>query len=140
MSDLFSAFAIAGSGMRTHRIWMDAVADNIANINTINPYDQDAFQARYVIAKARRADDAEQVGVGGGVDVSRIAYGSAQGRLRYEPGHPYANADGLVRYPDIDLGEQMTELIVAQRGYQLNLAVIDRARDAYQQALRINGR
>jgi flagellar basal-body rod protein FlgC len=78
--------------------------------------------------------------VGGGVEVARIAFGDGEGNLRYEPGHPYANADGVVRYPDVDLGDQMTQMIVAQRGYQMNLAVIDRAREAYQQALRINGR
>jgi flagellar basal-body rod protein FlgC len=45
-----------------------------------------------------------------------------------------------VRYPDIDLSDQMTQLLMAQRAYQLNLAVVDRARDAYLQALNINGR
>ena len=39
---------------------------------------------------------------------------------------------GYVRYPDIDLGDQMAQLIMAQRGYQANLAVVDRAQDAYQ--------
>jgi flagellar basal-body rod protein FlgC len=63
-----------------------------------------------------------------------------QGRQRYEPGNPYANADGIVRYPDIDLGTQMTSLIQAQRAYELNLAVVDRARDSYMQALQLNGR
>ena len=48
-----------------------------------------------------------------------------------------ADADGMVRMPDIDMGEQMTQLMIAQRGYQMNLAVVDRAKDAYQQALSI---
>ena len=42
-----------------------------------------------------------------------------------------------MRYPDIDLGEQMTQLIMAQRGYQANLAVVERAATAYQAALQL---
>ena len=52
-----------------------------------------------------------------------------------DPTNPLADQNGLVRRPDIDLNEQMTSLLVAQRGYQANLAVVERVRDAYQQAL-----
>jgi flagellar basal-body rod protein FlgC len=45
----------------------------------------------------------------------------------------------MVRYPDMDMGDQLTQLMVAQRGYQANLQVVDRARDSYLQALRIGG-
>ena len=82
----------------------------------------------------------DPAGVGGGVQVVGAAFGDAQGTVRYEPGHPLANKDGLVRYPDIDLGDQMTQLIQAQRSYQLNLSVIDRAKESYQQAINIAAR
>jgi flagellar basal-body rod protein FlgC len=55
----------------------------------------------------------------------------------YQPDHPLADAQGYVRYPDIDLAEQMGALIVAQRGYQANAQVVDRARETYQAALEI---
>jgi flagellar basal-body rod protein FlgC len=55
----------------------------------------------------------------------------------HEPGNPLADKDGNVRYPDIDLGDQMTQMMMAQRGYQANLAVIDRATQAYQAALQL---
>jgi flagellar basal-body rod protein FlgC len=75
--------------------------------------------------------------VGSGVKVASIQYGSAQGQFRYEPGNPLANEQGIVRYPDVNLGDQLVMMIQAQRSYQMNLQVIDRARDAYQQALQI---
>ena len=137
---IFSILQTAGSGLRLDRVWLDAVSDNIANINTIRPYDEAAFQERFVVAQSVRADDADPAGVGGGVRVESVLYGDPAGRTRYEPGHPYANEEGLVRYPDIDLSDQMVQMILAQRGYQMNLAVIDRARDTYMQALSINGR
>jgi flagellar basal-body rod protein FlgC len=137
---IFGVLHTAGSALHTNRVWMDAVADNLANINTIRPFEQPAFQARYIVATARRAENNEPVGVGGGSDPAAVLFGDAEGRVRYEPDHPLANEEGLVRYPDIDLSDQMVQLLMAQRAYQLNLAVVDRARDAYLQALNINGR
>lgn len=137
---LFPVFQTSASGLYTNRVWMDSVADNIANINTIRPYDQAAFQARYVVAQAVPGNGNDPAGVGAGVKVAGVQFGNAQGRIRYEPGNPMANAQGLVRYPDIDLGDQMVMLIQAQRSYQMNLTVIDRARDSYLQALQISAK
>jgi flagellar basal-body rod protein FlgC len=55
----------------------------------------------------------------------------------YEPDNPVADEKGYVRYPDIDLSSQMGALIMAQRGYQANAAVVDRAKETYQAALEI---
>jgi flagellar basal-body rod protein FlgC len=137
---LFPVLQTSGSALYVNRIWMDAIADNLANINTVNPFDEPAFQARYVVAEAIRTDGRDPVGVGGGTRVAGVEFGDEQGRLRYQPDHPYANEQGIVRYPDIDLSDQMTQLILAQRSYQMNLTVIDRARDAYLQALNIQPR
>jgi flagellar basal-body rod protein FlgC len=137
---MFPVFDISGSGLYVNRKWMDAIADNIANVNTVYPYEQSAFRERFVVARAKYGNDPESPGIGGGVELAGTPLGNGAGLERYEPGHPFANEDGIVRYPDIDLADQMTQLIAAQRAYQLNVAVIDRARDAYQQALRITGR
>ena len=55
----------------------------------------------------------------------------------YEPQHPLADENGYVRYPDIDLGQQMSSLIMAQRGYEANAAVVDRAKTTYEAAIQI---
>lgn len=128
----FDSLGISGSGLLVHRKWLDAVSDNIANINNVTSTDQDAFQERLIVAQAVDYGSGE-----GGVRVAGAEYGSAEGRLVYEPDHPLADANGYVRYPDIDLGDQMTQLIMAQRGYQANLAVVERATSAYQAALQL---
>jgi flagellar basal-body rod protein FlgC len=128
---IFGTLGTSGSGMRVYRMWLDAVSDNIANMNDVKPSGQSAFQARYVVAQ----DAGNQLG--DGARVSGIELGDPNGRLVYQPDHPYADPDGLVRYPDVDLGEQMTQLLMAQRGYQANLAAFDRVREAYSQALTI---
>lgn len=126
---MFGALHTAQSGLRVHRTWLDAVSDNIANINTVRPADEAAFQRRMVVAEAI------DYGAAGGVRISSATFGDPAGRLRYEPDHPFADEDGMVRYPDIDLADQMAQLMVAQRGYQANVAVVERAREAYQAAL-----
>ena len=132
MSGVFDSLNIAGSGMVTHRKWLDAVSDNIANMNNATSTDKNAFQERMVTAQAVDYGSGE-----GGVRVAGVQFGSAAGRVVYEPNNPLADKDGNVRYPDIDLGDQMTQMMMAQRGYQANAAVIDRATQAYQAALRL---
>lgn len=125
----FDAIGIAGTALTVHRKWLDAVSDNLANMNTASRTSGNAFQARYI--------EAAEGSNGTGVYVKSTPQGSATGRLVYQPDHPLADAQGYVRYPDIDLAEQMGALIVAQRGYQANAQVVDRARETYQAALEI---
>ena len=129
---MFDALNISGTGLYAHRKWLDAVSDNIANINNVSSTDGEAFKERFVVAQAVDYGSGE-----GGVRVAGAEFGSGEGRLVYEPSHPLADAEGYVRYPDIDLGEQMTQLIMAQRGYQANLASVERATDAYRAALNL---
>jgi flagellar basal-body rod protein FlgC len=137
---LFPVFDITSSALKTNRIWMDAISDNLANVNTIRPFDQPAFQARFIEAQQLPSNQGDPVGVGGGVEAASVQYGDSTGIIHSDPGNPLANKQGLVRSPDIDVAQQMTDLIIAQRAYQLNLAVVDRAHDSYQQAIAINGR
>jgi len=127
---IFGAIGIAQSGLTLHRTWLDAVSDNLANVSTVRPTSEAAFRARYVVAQ-------ETPGATGGVQVAGAAFGDAQGRLVHEPENPLADADGYVRYPDIDMSSQMTQLIMAQRGYEANAAVVDRAKETYTAALQI---
>jgi flagellar basal-body rod protein FlgC len=129
---IFDTLGIAGSSLLVHRKWMDAVSDNMANVNTVNPFDQDAFQERLIVAQAVDYGSGE-----GGVRVARAEFGDPEGRIVYDPNHPLANEEGMVRYPDIDMGDQMVALMMAQRGYQANLAVVERATSAYQAALQL---
>ena len=125
---IFGAIGIASTGLTVHRKWLDAVSDNLANLSTVTTTSEAAYQAKYVVAQSN---------AGEGVSVKGIALGSAEGRLTFAPDDPLADADGYVRMPDIDMASQMTQLIMAQRGYQANAAVVDRAKETYMAALQI---
>jgi flagellar basal-body rod protein FlgC len=130
----FDVLNIAGSGLNMHQTWLDSLSYNIANVNTVRSTSQSAFQAQYTMAQSV---DPQGSTDGGGVKVSGIALGDPVGRLVYQPDHPLADAKGYVRMPEIDLGSQMSQLIIAQRGFQAQSAVIKNAQDVYSSALSI---
>jgi flagellar basal-body rod protein FlgC len=127
----FDVLNIAGTGLNMHQTWLDSLSYNIANVNTVRATSGKAFQAQYTMAQS--VDNAG----GAGVRVSGIALGDPVGRLVYQPDHPLADAKGYVRLPEIDLGSQMSQLIIAQRGFQAQSAVIKNAQDVYSSALSI---
>jgi flagellar basal-body rod protein FlgC len=122
---------IASSGLGMHQTWLDALGNNIANVNTIRSTDEAAFQAEMVIAEADPS---------GGVDVAGIAVTDPEGTLVYDPDHPLADEGGYVRAPAMDMSKQMSELIMAQRGFQASAQVTKYAQDTYSAAIQIGSR
>lgn len=133
---MFGALDIAVSGATVSRIWMDAISDNVANTNTVRPAGEEPFRARLVVAEAVRDGD----GTRGGVRVTGIVENEGIAPVTYDPANPLADENGLVTRPVVDIGQEMTNLILASRSYEANLSVVDRVRDAYLAALRIGQR
>lgn len=133
MMGLFQALDIATSGATASRVWLDAIADNVANVNTTRPPDEEPYRARQVIAQS--VDDG--VGNGDGVRVSQISLSQAESQIFYDPQHPHADEFGLVRRSNVSIENEMTNLLLANRMYSLNLSVMERAVTAYRAALQI---
>jgi flagellar basal-body rod protein FlgC len=133
---MFDAMDTAVSGATASRVWLDAIADNVANINTVHPAGEEPFKARLVYMTERRDSD----GAGAGVVATTVVPGGDGSTMVYDPAHPYADENGNVAMANVDLGAEMTNLLVAQRSYQANLRVIEQARDAYRSALQIGSR
>lgn len=127
----FDSLRIANTALGAHQVWLDALAGNIANVNTVRSTDDEAFRATYVVFDPRGD---------GGVDVEGFAQSTAEGRVVHSPNHPLADEDGYVRMPDVDMAAQMSELVMAQRGYQASVQVTKTAQDTYTAALQIGNR
>lgn len=127
----FDMLRIANSSLGMHQTWLDTLAHNISNAGTIRATSENAFQEQMVVATTRPE---------GGVDVSGIELGDAEGILQYAPDHPLADADGNVRAPGMDMTVQMTSLVQAQRGFQASVQVTKTAQDTYTAALQIGQR
>jgi flagellar basal-body rod protein FlgC len=139
---LFDPISTAVTGVNVSQTWMDAISDNIANMNDVTSTSQAAYQPRFVLSTAipgrvegTGAGSTVEASIGGGTEVAGIALGSPDGVEEYDPGSPLADKKGMVRAANVDLGQQMTDMIQAQRGYEANLATITQAETAYQAAL-----
>ncbi|MEZ5235880.1 MAG: flagellar basal body rod protein FlgC [Acidimicrobiia bacterium] len=132
---MFAALDSSASGTKVSRIWLDAIADNVANVNTVRPFDEEPFRARLVVAQSYENGDDR------GAQVAGIVNSAEEAALVWDPDNPYADQDGptagMVRRPVVDLAAEMTNMLIAQRSYQANLSVMDRVRDAYKSALSI---
>ena len=121
------------SGLRSHQTMMDVVGNNIANVNTTRPADEEPFRAKLV--HAEEALDAS--GRGRGARAVEIVDSQGEPMWVYDPDHPHASEDGYVVRPVVELSKEMADMIAAQRSYQLNLQVIRTNEETYQAALRI---
>lgn len=124
----FDTLNIAGSSLGMHQTWLDSLASNIANVNTVTSTSQNAFQAQMLIVRQSQ---------NGGVEVAGVAYSDPNGRVVQDPDNALADADGNVRAPEMDLSSQMTQLVMAQRGFQAAAQVTKDAQDTYNAALKI---
>ena len=134
---VFESIDVAGSGLTAHRLWMDTIASNIANINTTRTLDGGPY-IRKVPVFSEMLDQT----IGGrrdigGVRVTQIVADPSAPRLSFQPDHPAANEDGYVAFPNVNLVREMTDMLVASRAYEANLAVADTAANMWNAALDI---
>lgn len=139
---LFDPISTAITGVNVSQTWLDTISDNIANMNDVTSTSQGAYQTRFVVAadipgqaEGTGAGAETEASVGGGTEIAGIALGSPDGVLEYDPTNPVADKQGMVRAADVNLGDQMSDMMMAQNGYEANLATISQAEQAYQAAL-----
>jgi flagellar basal-body rod protein FlgC len=125
----FSSIDVAQTGVSFSHVWLETVAHNVANLNTVRPGIAEPFRARLLVAQERTG--------GTGVALANVLEDGREAARVYDPANPIADADGNVTLPVVDLGGQMTDMLVANRTYQANLKVIESGREAYAAALRI---
>jgi flagellar basal-body rod protein FlgC len=139
---LFDPISTAVTGVNVSQTWLDTISENIANMNDVTSPSQGAYQTRFVVAAAIPGQvegtgpgAQTEASVGGGTEVAGIALGSPDGVLEHDPTNPLADKQGMVRAADVNLGDQMSDMMMAQNGYEANLATISQAEQAYQAAL-----
>ena len=134
---IFESLEVSGSALTAHRLWMDAISSNLANINTTRTAAGGPYKRKVPIF-AEMLDKTiggyEDIG---GVRVVQIAEDQGAPRLSYQPEHPDADADGYVALPNVNVVREMTDMLVASRAYEANLAVADSAKNMWTGALEI---
>jgi flagellar basal-body rod protein FlgC len=132
--EFLKSITIAASGLRAQAGRMRIIAENIANADsTAQRPGADPYRRRIPTFRAEmdRALDASVVSLGK-VQVDRSDF-----RTKYEPGHPAADANGYVKYPNVNSLIETTDMREAQRSYEANLNVITATRRMLQRTIDI---
>ncbi len=116
---LFNVFNIAGSGMAAQSQRLNAVASNLANVDSTTSSDGKPYKAKEVVFAATPMGDAQ------GVKVASVAESTAPMKLVYDPNHPLADAKGYVAMPNVNVVDEMVNMISASRSYQNNVDVLN---------------
>lgn len=129
---MFNIIDINASSIAAHKEYLSAISNNIANINTSVGINGNTYKRQAVVFSEFRDKMNKNLGV-----KASLVKENKNDRLVYDPANPVADANGNVHYPDIDMAQEMTDLITAQRGYEANLSTINVVKDIYKQTLDI---
>lgn len=138
---LGNVFDIAGSGMNAQSLRLNTTASNLANAQTASSSIDQVYRGRHPVFAAvySKAMDfnASQINSDSeaGVRVLGIVESDAPLQPRYEPHNPMANDEGYVYYPNVNVVEEMTNMISASRSFQVNVEVMNSAKQMVQRVL-----
>jgi flagellar basal-body rod protein FlgC len=144
-----SIFDIAGSGMTAQSVRINTVASNLANAQSAASSVNQVYRARHPVFAAMHANALadlngevdpwaqapEQGEEGAGVQVLGVTESQAPLDRRFEPGHPLADQEGYVYYPNVNVVEQMADMISASRSFQVNVELLQSAKTMSQRLL-----
>ncbi len=139
---LFSLLSVSASGMSAQRSRAELLIQNLANSETTRtpeggPYKrQDAiFESVPQTSPFAAVFQTELADGVNGVQVSQVIQDQTEGDKRYQPGHPDADPEGYVSYPNVNPAEDMVDLLGAQRGYEGNVAAMTAIKDMIQHSI-----
>ena len=128
----------SGSALDAERMRLNIIANNIANANTTRDANGQVYHRQQVVFE----NILEQAKNGGPdipiVHVKEIISDPTPGKPVYMPGHPDADANGMVMQPNVNIAEEMVDMITASRAIEANVQAITTAKQMVQRALDIS--
>ncbi len=139
---LFSALSVSASGMSAQRSRAELLVENLANAETTRTPEGGPYRRKDAVFQSAPTESpfsailsSEMGGGTQGVAVSEIVVDDREPIRRYLPGHPDADKDGYVAFPNVKPAEDMVDLMSASRGYQANVAAIGAVKDMIQRSI-----
>lgn len=133
---LFRVFDVSGSALTAQSVRLNLVASNLANIESAARTPEEAYKSRHPVFAAVLKDQMGQKETIG-VTVADVITSDAPARRVYEPEHPFANEEGYVFMPNVNSVEEMTDMMSASRSFQMNVQVMDSAKELLLRTLRM---
>ncbi len=144
----FDSMNVSATGMTAQRLRMDTISQNIANVNTTKGDDGQAYRRKTVVfqeindgknfrSHLNRYMQSGSQSTTGGVKVRQIIEDNSPLTQVYDPSHPDANEEGYVEMPNVNVVEEMTNLISANRSYEANITAFNATKAMAAKALEI---
>jgi flagellar basal-body rod protein FlgC len=132
---------ISASGLAAQRLRMDTIAGNIAQSHTTLNEDGKAepFQRRLVVLQAEQQSAGRDTNGGLGVTAEVEIDTQTPPRKVHAPGHPHADAEGNVAYPNINVVTEFVNAMEAARAYEANLTAMQMTRDMIESTFKLLG-
>lgn len=141
------AMEISASALTAERIRMNLIASNLANALTTRTPEGGPYKRKDAMFAAMPVEntfssmlDKKSQSAAKGVEVMEIMEDHNPPRLQYEPGHPDANAQGYVAYPNVNVIEEMADMMTATRVYEANVTSAKASMDMQMKTLELLGR
>ncbi len=137
---LIPALNVSGSALQAERTRLDIIATNIAHSQTTRDAQGNPYRRKQVIFESYMPTDAAAQGranVTAQVRATRVVEDPKPMPQVYMPGHPHADANGMVKMPNVEIMNEMVDMITASRSFEANLQVISTARQMFAQSMHI---
>ena len=145
--DFFKAMDISASGLSAQRMRMNVIADNLANANTTRTQDGQPYRRKHVlVANSTQRPSFESLlrtmsghpdHSGQGVRVTKIVPDQTPFPQIHDPGHPDADASGMVTLPNVNVVSEMVNMLSATRSYESNITAMTAAKEMAKKSLEI---
>ncbi|HLK35887.1 MAG TPA: flagellar basal body rod protein FlgC [Polyangiaceae bacterium] len=137
----FSAMELAASGLSAERVRMNTIASNLANAHTTRTGDGGPYKRIdpvFTAVPLRAGGITTPLGRAASlVRVTAVEKDKRDPMMVYEPGHPDADANGYVKYPNVNVVEEMVNMMTASRAYDAGVTAIDSIKGMAHSALGI---
>jgi flagellar basal-body rod protein FlgC len=146
MSDFLTALKISGSALSAQRTRVNIASSNLANAESTRGPDGQPYRRHDPVLTAMSFEG--ELGAAGtgapgergaeGVKVTQVLEDQSPGRKVYLPGHPDADAEGFVTFPNVNPLHETVNLLTASRSYEANASAVDTIKSMAQRALDIS--
>nr|MBF0221363.1 flagellar basal body rod protein FlgC [Desulfobulbaceae bacterium] len=142
--DFLTAMKISGSALKAERTRANIASMNLANANTTRTIEGGPYKAKSVIFGAKRLEGSFQETYNSvsdklrKVEVVKVVEDKTPFKEIYDPSHPDADANGIVKMPNVNVVEQMVDLMSARRDFEANVAALDSIKTMALRALDIS--
>ena len=141
--DFLTSMKISSSGLAANRKRMNVISSNIANAQTTRTVEGGPYRAKEVVFGSEPTRNAFSEILDGqihgqSVHATEVINANKPPILKYEPGHPDADPNGYVHYPNINIMTEMANMISATRAYEANINAFNTSKAMAQKALELS--